>query len=127
MPTCLDHTIVSVNGLEESVAFWTRFLGLEDAGRDGPFAVLRVTPSTTIQLAPWGGEGGQHFAFAMEPAEFEAAFARLREAGVPYGDSFHSVGNGQGPGVESGARGPGKAVYFHDPNRHLLEIRTYPA
>lgn len=31
----------------------------------------------------------------------------------------------QGPGQEPGARGMGETVYFFDPNKHLLEIRTY--
>ena len=49
----------------------------------------------------------------------------MRAAGIPYGDSFHTVGNLQGPGEEGGARGMGKAVYVLDPNRHLIEVRTY--
>ena len=52
-----DHTIVRVNDLEQSVAFWVEYLGLTDAGRDGPFAVLRVDAGSQIQLAPWGTEG----------------------------------------------------------------------
>jgi catechol 2,3-dioxygenase-like lactoylglutathione lyase family enzyme len=84
-----------------------------------------VTPELTIQLAPWGSEGGQHLAFALPGAEFDAAFERVKSAGIEYGDGFHSVGNMQGPGEESGARGPGKAVYFFDPSRHLIEIRSY--
>ena len=125
MPTRLDHTIVRVNDLDATVAFWTRFLGVDFEGREGPFGVIRVAPELTIQLAPWGTEGNEHFAFAMEPAEFERAFAALREAGVAYGDSFHDVGNMKGPGEETGARGAGPTVYFLDPNGHLLEIRTY--
>jgi hypothetical protein len=31
----------------------------------------------------------------------------------------------KGPGEESGARGNGQAVYIFDPNRHLIEIRSY--
>lgn len=125
MPIQLDHTILQVNDLDESVAFWARFLDLTFEGMDGPFAVLRVTPDLTIQLAPWGTEGGRHLAFALEPAEFDAAFERIKQAGIPYGDSFHDIGNMKGPGEESGARGAGRAVYFYDPNQHLLEIRTY--
>jgi len=121
----LDHTIVHVNDVEKTTAFWTRYLGVVDEGSDEPFRVLRVTPELTIQLAPWGTEGNAHFAFALAPAEFDATFARLRADGVPFGDSFHAADNGQGPGEESGARGMGKAIYFLDPNRHLLEIRSY--
>jgi hypothetical protein len=30
-----------------------------------------------------------------------------------------------GPGEESGARGLATTPYYNDPNKHLLEIRTY--
>jgi len=125
MGVAFDHTIVRVKDLDESVAFWTRYLGVRDEGREGPFALLRVDASTLFQLAAWGTDGNEHFAFALDAADFDAAFARLRDDGVPYGDSFHDVGNMQGPGTETGALGPGQTVYFFDPNQHLLEIRTY--
>ncbi len=125
MAVAFDHIIVRVKDLEESAGFWTRFLGLTDEGRDGPFAVLRVDDSTTFQLAAWGTEGNEHFAFALDPDDFDSAFERLKEAGVPYGDTFHEVGNMKGPGNERGARGPGRTLYFFDPNHHLLEIRSY--
>jgi hypothetical protein len=49
----------------------------------------------------------------------------MKERAIPYGDSFHSVGNNLGPGIEAGARGPAPTLYMNDPNNHLIEIRTY--
>lgn len=121
----LDHLILHVNDVAESVDFYTTILGFRDEGDQPPFRVLRVHEGLTLQLAPWGTSGGTHLAFALPRADFEATFARVRERGVPFGDSFHSVGNQQGPGEEAGARGPGKAVYLLDPNQHLIEIRHY--
>ncbi len=121
----LDHMILPVNDRDESVAFYTGLLGFTHDGDEGPFTVLRVTPDLTLQLAPWGTEGGVHLAFAMSAAEFDEAFGRVRAAGIDFGDSFHSVGNMQGPGVEAGAHGPGPSVYFFDPSKHLIEIRHY--
>jgi catechol 2,3-dioxygenase-like lactoylglutathione lyase family enzyme len=121
----LDHLILPVNDREASLAFYTQKLGFAYAGERPPFAVVRVNECTTLQLAPWGTGGNQHLAFAMPRAEFEAIFARVRAAEVDYGDSFHSVGNGKGPGDEDGARGLGKALYLLDPSRHLIEIRYY--
>ena len=72
-----------------------------------------------------GTSGGIHLAFAMPLAEFNNRFEHLRVAGVPYGDSFHSVGNMQGPGREDGAHGPGASIDVLDPNEHLIEIRHY--
>jgi catechol 2,3-dioxygenase-like lactoylglutathione lyase family enzyme len=121
----LDHLILAVNDRDETVAFYTEVVGLTYEGESPPFSVLRVTERLTLQIAPWGSGGGEHLAFAMARDEFERVFSRVREAGIPYGDTFHEVGNMRGPGDEPGARGPGKAVYFFDPSRHLIEIRHY--
>jgi catechol 2,3-dioxygenase-like lactoylglutathione lyase family enzyme len=121
----LDHLILHVNDVERTVQFYTDILGLTNEGTSGPFTVLRVTPDFTIQLAPWGTKGGEHLAFALSRAEFTEVFRRVRASGIDFGDSFHSVGNMQGPGKEDGARGLGASLYFFDPNKHLLEIRHY--
>jgi len=121
----LDHLILRVKDADASVAFYSEVLGLRYEGRREPFAVLRVTPSLTLQLAAWGTKGGEHLAFAMDPDEFDVAFERIRSAGIPYGDSFDTVGNMKGPGEEPGARGNGRAIYLFDPSRHLIEIRSY--
>ena len=125
MSVDLDHIILAVNDRDETLAFYTDVLGLRYEGESPPFSVVRVTDRLTIQIAPWGSGGGEHLAFAMTRDEFDQVFARVRQAGIPFGDSFHDVGNMQGPGDEAGARGPGKAVYFFDPSQHLIEIRHY--
>jgi len=122
----LDHVIVPVHDAAESVRFYRDVLGFADEGERPPFSVMRVSPDLTLQLAPWGTEGHMHLAFAMEPVEFDAALGRVRAAGVPYGDTFHDSANLRGPGDEDGARGPGKAIYLMDPNKHLIELRYYP-
>ena len=121
----LDHLILTVNDRDESVGFYTGVMGFGHEGEDGPFSVIRVSVETTLQLAPWGTEGGDHLAFALSPEEFEVAFARIRSSGVAYGDTYHDAANMQGPGAENGARGTGASVYLMDPNGHLLEIRRY--
>jgi catechol 2,3-dioxygenase-like lactoylglutathione lyase family enzyme len=121
----LDHIILPVNERDETLRFYADILGFAYEGDDGPFAVVRVGPDLTIQIADWGTKGGMHLAFAMPRQEFDAMFARVREAGIEHGDSFHTVGSQRGPGNESGAHGMGAALYFFDPSRHLLEIRHY--
>src|SRR5262245_34086229 len=121
----LDHMIVPVNDAQSSIAFYRDVLGFADDGEQPPFSVVRVSADLTLQLAPWGTGGGMHLAFAMSRADFDEVFARIRASGVAFGDSFHDVGNMQGPGDERGARGAGKAVYVFDPDRHLIEIRHY--
>lgn len=121
----IDHIILAVNDRAKSVSFYENVLGLRHDGDHEPFAMLRVSPGFVIQMAQWGTTGGQHLAFAMSKAEFDAAFDRIKAAGIAYGDRFDLVGNMRGPGDESASRGPGKAVYFFDPDKHLIEIRHY--
>jgi hypothetical protein len=61
----------------------------------------------------------------MSEIEFEGVFERVRLSGIEYGDSFHTVGNMTGPGIEAGAQGLGASLYLFDPNEHLIEIRHY--
>lgn len=121
----IDHIILKVNDLSESVKFYTSVLGFVDEGSDGPFTVIRIGPSCQMQLAPWGTKGAEHYAFEVAPTEFHEIFARLKAAKIPYGPTYHSVGTDTGPGSETGARGVAPTVYFNDPNGHLLEIRSY--
>jgi catechol 2,3-dioxygenase-like lactoylglutathione lyase family enzyme len=121
----LDHIILPVNDRARSIAFYTQIVGLEHVGDRDPMSLLRVTPGFVIQIAPWGTKGGEHLAFAMSKPEFEATFDRVKAAEIAYGDRFDAVGNMAGPGDEPGSKGDGKAVYFFDPDRHLIEIRHY--
>jgi catechol 2,3-dioxygenase-like lactoylglutathione lyase family enzyme len=121
----LDPLILKVNDLQESIQFYTGILGFSVEGIDGPFTVLRVGPDFQIQMAAWGTPGFEHYAFAVSKADFERIFMRISAAGIPHGPTFDSVGANTGPGQEAGARGLAPTLYFSDPNKHLLEIRTY--
>jgi catechol 2,3-dioxygenase-like lactoylglutathione lyase family enzyme len=121
----IDHLILNVNEVSSSVDFYVNVLGFELEGEDGPFTVIRVNEDFTLQLAPWGTDGNEHLAFALSREAFDEAFARVKEKGISFGDSYDSVGNNSGPGVESRARGPAPTLYMNDPNNHLIEIRTY--
>ena len=121
----IDHLIVKVNDLDESVAFYTEVLGFLNEGYQEPFGVLRVSESFQLQLAPWGTDGFDHYAFAVSESEFDEIFSKVKERGIDYGPSFHSVGDNVGPGEEVGAKGPAPTLYFYDPNKHLIEIRSY--
>lgn len=125
MPVQLDHLILMVNDRQRSLDFYTEVLGFAHEGERPPFSLVRVNDGLLLQIAPWGTGGGLHLAFAMARAEFERIFQRVRERGLEYGDAFDTVGSQRGPGDESGARGPGQAVYVFDPDRHLIEIRHY--
>jgi len=121
----IDHLILNVNDIPASVEFYVNVLGFRSEGEDGPFTVIRVSDDFILLLAPWGTGGNEHLAFAMSREAFYQAFERVKANGVPYGDSFHSVGNNLGPGEEAGAKGLGPTLYLNDPSKHLIEIRTY--
>ena len=123
--TVIDHLILNVNEVKASAEFYVDVLGFKHEGEDGPFTVIRVNDSFTLQLAPWGTKGDDHLAFALSREDFDKVFDTLKEKGIPYGDSFHNVGSNTGPGSESGAKGFAPTIYMNDPNNHLIEIRTY--
>ena len=123
--TKIDHLILNINDVDATVDFYVNVLGFALEGKDGPFTVIRVNEDFTLQLAPWGTQGNEHLAFALSREAFDKVFEVLKEKGIPYGDSYHSVGTNSGPGRESGAKGLAPTLYMNDPNKHLIEIRTY--
>ena len=125
MTTVLDHTIVPVLDQDESAQWYSRVLGLEHLGRVGPFSATRVNDSLVFDFRNSDDFHSMHYAFAMAPDDFEAAFQRVKEEGITYGDSPFNMDNMEGPGMTMGAKGQGKAVYFKDPDGHVLEIKTY--
>lgn len=126
MPIGLDHTILEVQDLEESLAFYRDVLGLEYKGKDGPFEGFLITPDLALELYDeWQVKSSRHLAFSMDRTTFETTFERIRNAGIAYGDGPSQTANMKGPGPSSGVHGVTDSVYFKDPNGHILEILTY--
>ena len=136
MVTVLDHTIIPVRDREVAVEFYNRIFGFESLGHVGNFLAVRVNDTLNLDFA--SSEDfqrfhythaeqfqGIHYAFTMDPDEFDAAFSRIRESGIAYGDQPYEMANMKGPGMSMGSQGMGKAVYFVDPDGHVLEIKTY--
>ncbi len=61
-----------------------------------------------------------HYAFAVSDEEFEAAFGRIRDAGITY---YADPGCTRAGEVYHGKAG-NRGTYFRDPNGHLMEILT---
>ena len=136
MATVLDHTIIPVRDRDVAVEFYSRIFGFESLGPVGNFLAVRVNDTLNLDFAQSqdfqrfhythsSQSQGIHYAFTMDPGEFDAAFARIRESGIAYGDEPQDAANMKGPGVSMGSQGMGKAVYFADPDGHVLEIKTY--
>lgn len=135
MATVIDHTIVPSRDRKRSAEFYVRIFGFEDMDELGtPGAMLhpmRVNDTSVLFFedssdpdAPWA-QGVHHLAFHFDSGKFEDVFARVKSAGIPYGDNYAEPNNMKGPGLAPGARGSGKSVYFKDPSGNLVQIITY--
>ena len=125
MATVLDHTIVHALDQDQSAQWYSRILGFENVGRMGPFSAARVNDDFVMDFLSSEDVRPMHYAFAMDRQEFEDAFTRIKDEGIPYGDGPFDLENMKGPGMTAGAKGQGKAVYFKDPSGHVLEIKNY--
>lgn len=121
----LDHTIVCSTDREAAVAFYRDVLGFDHAGRSGSFEVIKVNDRLSLDLVEAEECSSRHFAFVLDPDDFDETFARVRASGTPFGDGPSRYANGRGPGRSTGTRGVTWSVYFADPDGHLLEILTY--
>ena len=121
----LDHLILTVNDRDASVRFYTEVMGFGHEGEDGPFSVIRVSPETTLQLAPWGTEGGEHLAFALSPGSSTPPSPGCGRPGCPTATRSTTWATCRAPGEEAGRGGWGPRVYLFDPNGHLVELRHY--
>ena len=125
MPIELDHMILPVAELQPSIDFYTKMLGCTYEGEREPVLghPRHARPHAAARAV---GDRRRRAPRVRAPARRVRRRLRPREGrGIPYGDSFHAVGNMQGPGVEPGSHGDGESVYFFDPNHHLIEIRHY--
>lgn len=123
--SALDHVVVHVSDWERSNAFYRDVLGAEVVARGDGYAYriggqllnchgpgLDPDPVARVPVAP----GGSDLCFAWTGTAEDAA---LHLEG-------HGVAVEQGPVDRTGARGPGRSVYFRDPDGSLLELIAYP-
>ena len=124
--TGLDHVVIAVSEWERSNAFYRDVVGAELVGLDDPprwryrFGDQQLNvhgpgmdpqPVARIAAAP----GMADLCFVWQGA-IEEAIAHLERHGVEVED---------GPVPRNGARGPGRSVYFRDPDGSLLEFIAY--
>ncbi|MBI3432038.1 MAG: VOC family protein [Hydrogenophilales bacterium] len=121
---CLDHLILRVRSTPDAVEFYNQVLGFKHVGRAGPFEVVRVSPSLTIDLMQEEPKGPVHLAFSLDNASFYGLHSRLISRNIPFGGDVF-VRDGLIAENPFGARGLAKAFYFYDPDGHNLEARLY--
>jgi catechol 2,3-dioxygenase-like lactoylglutathione lyase family enzyme len=129
----MDHIVINVINIDKMLYFYTKVLQLpgerleEFRDRKVPFPSVRLTKDTIIDLFPrnlWettsSGSMSQpnlnHFCLATDKASWEKLQERLRLNGVQIDD---------GPVKRWGAHGSGVSIYFHDPEKNVIEVRYY--
>lgn len=118
----LDHTIVASHDHRRAAEFLADVLGVAAPIELGPFALVQVGDTTTLDFIEVDGPiTAQHYAFRVTEAEFDEIFARVTVRDLPIWADPHQRELGR-INTWDGGRG----VYFEDPNGHLLEILTRP-
>ena len=121
MTVVLNHTIVPARDKMAAARFFARIFGLEFKEGDGHFAPVRINDSFTLLFDQDSSFDSHHYAFHMSDAEFDAIFARVKEASLAFGSAPWSLDDGK-LNDWNGGRG----VYFKDPDGHVLELMTVP-
>jgi len=126
MPVTFNHTIVAARDRAESARFFQEIFEAAAAPSWGPFTNLLLDGGVLIQFADLPVEAfpeiqNQHYAFLVDDALFDRAYARLRERGVEHWADPQMSRPGE-TNTEHGGRG----VYFRDPAGHFLEMITRP-
>jgi catechol 2,3-dioxygenase-like lactoylglutathione lyase family enzyme len=123
MPIQLNHTIVAARDKRVAAQFFADILGLVVGAELYSFLPVETSNGVTLDFmeVPDGEIASQHYAFLVSEEDFDAIFARIQAAGIPfYADPFH-----QQVGQINHYDG-GRGAYFSDPNSHNLEIITRP-
>ncbi|MCF3119211.1 VOC family protein [Streptomyces arenae] len=119
----LNHTIIHARDNRESADFFADLLGLEITSEWGPFIAVALSNGVTLDFAAVPAESitPQHYAFLVSEEEFDAAYAKIGERGIPHWADPHQ----KQPG-EINRNDGGKGVYFLDPSGHAMELITVP-
>lgn len=122
MPVQLNHTIVWCRDKERSSELLARILGRSPATPVYNFMVVQLDNGVSLDFMEKAGAiASQHYAFLIDESEFDATFARIRDAGLSYwADPAKSRPR------EINHNDGGRGVYFEDLDGHLLEVITRP-
>lgn len=115
-----DHTIIPASDKDRSARFFSEIFGLPEPIEAGHFLQVKLSDGRILDFAEPGIEfPGQHFAFLVNDATFDAIVDRLRTRAIdhwadPQRRRPNEINNHHG----------GRGVYFLDPDGHYLEALT---
>ena len=105
MPATFNHTIIASLDGSASARFYTELLEAEAASSWGPFTNVALTGGVVLQFAAPPVEiQMQHYAFLVDDAHFDRAYAWLVEQDVPHWADPQMTGPGR-PIPSTGAAG----------------------
>ena len=91
----LNHLIFRVKDKWASARFLAGILGIEAGPEWGRFVPVRLANGVTIDFADTAKPPPQNFAFLVGDAEFDAALARICDAGGTFHANSHRDGRGE--------------------------------
>ena len=122
MTITLNHTIVWARDKDAAARFFAEIFGLHFKGLGGLFAPVRVNDTLTLDFADARGTiAGQHYAFHVSDAEFDAILQRVNDAGLAFGSGPRRLEDGK-LNDWNGGRG----FYYKDHDGHVIELMTMP-
>ncbi len=93
MTITLNHTIVWARNKDAAARLFAEIFGLRVESSGGHFAPVRVNDTLTLDFADaTGAIAGQHYAFHVSDAEFDAILQRVKDAGLAFGSGPRSLG-----------------------------------
>ena len=128
--TEMDHIVLRVKDVEESLRFYTQVLGMSaervEQWRAGEirFPSARINADTIIDffasdqepIAREGIKNQDHYCMVIEKTDMEALKAKFEALGVDIQ---------AGPGKRWGSHGDGISLYIYDPDDNVVELRHY--
>ena len=128
--TEMDHIVLRVKDVEESLRFYTEVLGMKSERVDQwraceiRFPSARINADTIIDffgadqepIAKEGVKNQDHYCMVIEKTDMEDLKAKFEAIGVDIQ---------AGPGKRWGSHGDGTSLYIYDPDNNVVELRHY--
>lgn len=122
MTAHFNHTIIAATDPNEMGLFYRDLLEADEAPAWGRFVNVQIGAGVLLQFAAPPFEfPPQHYAYLLDDAHFDRAYAAIVAAGREHwADPQRSI-----PGEINTDHG-GRGVYLLDPSGHYLELITRP-